>query len=139
MRPIAVVSILLSLGGAGALAGQVVPRERPSGVTDSAIAWGQALFQGPANCSRCHGRTGRGSAYGPDLADAIWWHGPGSYEWLVREVSHGIPENLTVTGEPMPPRGQAAMNEQDVRAVAAYVWAISHPPKPPRPETGRSR
>lgn len=139
MRTITVAWIVLALGGAGGLAGQVVPRERPSGVTDSAISWGKALFHGPANCSRCHGRDGRGTAYGPDLADAIWWHGPGSYEWLVREVTHGIPENLTVTGDPMPARGQTAMNELDVRAVAAYVWAISHPAKPPRPESGPSR
>jgi mono/diheme cytochrome c family protein len=116
---------------------QVTPRDRPAGVTDSAITWGEALFRGPANCSRCHGDRGRGTAYGPDLADAIWWHGPGSFEWLVREVTHGIPEQLTVTGGQMPARGWAPMNEADVQAVAAYVWAISHPPKPPLPEPPR--
>ena len=114
--------------------GQVTPRERPAGVTDSAIAWGRLLFQGSANCSRCHGREGRGSEYGPDLADVIWWHGPGTYEWLVGEVTHGIPENLTVTGGIMPERGSVPMNQLDTRAVAAYVWAISHPPKPSRPD-----
>jgi mono/diheme cytochrome c family protein len=119
--------------------GQVTPKGRPPEVTDSAIAWGKALFQGSANCSRCHGMEGRGSEYGPDLADVIWWHGPGTYEWLVKEVTHGIPENLTVTGGIMPARGTVPMNELDVRAVAAYVWAISHPPKPPRPEPSRSQ
>src|SRR5512143_3536471 len=129
MRP-----ILALLAGAvictAPLSGQATPRTRPAGVTDSAIAWGRALFQGSANCSRCHGKEGRGTAYGPDLADVIWWHGPGTYEWLVTEVTHGIPENLTVTGDPMPSRGTAPMNELDTRAVAAYIWAISHPPKP---------
>jgi mono/diheme cytochrome c family protein len=110
---------------------------RPAGVTDSSIAWGESLFRGSANCSRCHGERGRGGEYGPDLADAVWWHGPGTFEWLVREVTHGIPENLTVTGGVMPPRGWAPMHEGDVRAVAAYVWAISHPPKPPPPEPPR--
>src|SRR5512140_372095 len=119
------------------VSGQVTPRERPAEITDSAIAWGKALFQGSANCSRCHGKDGRGTEYGPDLADVIWWHGPGTYEWLVGEVTHGIPENLTVTGGIMPARGTVPMNELDVRAVAAYVWAISHPPKPPRPEAPR--
>lgn len=122
---------------AGGLKAQVMPRNRPAEVTDSAIAWGKALFEGSANCSRCHGPGARGTEYGPDLADAIWWHGPGSYEWLVREVEHGIPENLTVTGEPMPARGRAPMHEADVRAVAAYVWSISHPPRPVRPQTVR--
>jgi mono/diheme cytochrome c family protein len=115
----------------------VTPRDRPEGVTDSAITWGEALFRGPANCSRCHGDRGRGSEYGPDLADAVWWHGPGTFEWLVKEVTHGIPENLTVTGGRMPARGWAPMNEADVRAVAAYVWAISHPAKPPQPAPAR--
>ena len=115
---------------AAGLDAQVIPRNRPAEITDSAIAWGKALFEGSANCSRCHGPGGRGTEYGPDLADAIWWHGPGSYEWLVREVTHGIPENLTVTGQPMPPRGWAPMHEADVKAVAAYVWSISHPPRP---------
>lgn len=128
-----VLAAALGLGATG-LPAQATPRDRPAGVTDSAIQWGRALYRGPANCSACHGRQGRGTAYGPDLADAIWWHGPGSYEWLVREVAHGIPEQLTVTGQPMPARGEAPMNPDDVRAVAAYVWSISHPPKPPLPE-----
>jgi mono/diheme cytochrome c family protein len=131
-RAIRSLALGLALGAVAApLAAQVTPRARPAGVTDSAISWGKALFHGSARCDRCHGLGGRGSAYGPDLADAIWWHGPGSYEWLVREVSHGIPSNLTVTGDPMPARGQVTMSEADVRAVAAYVWAISHPAKPP--------
>ena len=125
--------------GTSPLRGQVTPRDRPDGVTDSAIAWGRALFEGAANCGRCHGRDGRGTEYGPDLADAIWWHGPGTYEWLVQEVTHGIPEQLTVTGDAMPARGFAPMPEADARAVAAYVWAISHPPRPPRREPGRVR
>jgi mono/diheme cytochrome c family protein len=116
---------------AGPMMAQVTPRVRPDGVTDSTISQGRALFHGSARCDRCHGLGGRGSPYGPDLADAIWWHGPGSYEWLVREVTHGIPENLTVTGDPMPAHGPAKMSDAEVRAVAAYVWAISHPAKPP--------
>jgi mono/diheme cytochrome c family protein len=116
---------------AGPITAQATPRLRPEGVTDSAISRGRALFYGSARCDRCHGLGGRGTPYGPDLADAIWWHGPGSYGWLVREVSHGIPENLTVTGDPMPARGRVNLSEAEVRAVAAYVWAISHPAKPP--------
>jgi mono/diheme cytochrome c family protein len=122
---IALMLLALPLGA------QVTPRARPAGVTDSAISWGKALFHGSARCDRCHGLGGRGTAYGPDLADGVWWHGPGSYDWLVREVAHGIPANLTVTGDPMPSRGAAPMSQVDVQAVAAYVWAISHPAQPP--------
>jgi mono/diheme cytochrome c family protein len=122
----------LVLGAAAAPIGaQVTPRMRPAGVTDSAISRGKTLFYGAARCVRCHGLGGRGTPYGPDLADAIWWHGPGSYEWLAREVSHGIPSNLTVTGDPMPAGERLNLTDAEVHAVAAYVWAISHPSKPP--------
>jgi hypothetical protein len=29
----------------------------------------------------------------------------------------------------MPPRGGAALTDAQVRAVAAYVWSLSHTPK----------
>jgi hypothetical protein len=32
----------------------------------------------------------------------------------------------------MPMRGWSNMPDGDVRAVAAYVWSITHPPRPPR-------
>jgi mono/diheme cytochrome c family protein len=128
LLPLALLGVVPFL--ARRLEAQTLPRARPADITDSAIAWGKGLFEGSANCSRCHGVNGRGTEFGPDLADAIWWHGPGTFEWLVREVTHGIPENLTVTGLPMPARGWAPMHEADVRAVAAYVWSISHPPRP---------
>jgi mono/diheme cytochrome c family protein len=131
---LALVMLALNFAGAGA---QVVPRQRPAEITDSAIAWGDALFHGSANCSRCHGAWGRGSEYGPALTDAIWLHGPGTFEWLVRAVNHGIPENWSVSGIPMPSRGAEPMPEGDVRAVAAYVWSISHPPEPPPRERPR--
>ncbi|HTS89088.1 MAG TPA: cytochrome c [Gemmatimonadales bacterium] len=137
MRRILLLAVALGLLAVARPGAAQVNPARPPGVTDSSIAWGKLLFQGAANCSKCHGREGRGTAYGPDLADAVWWHGPGTYEWLVREVTHGIPEDFTVTGGRMPPKGWVPMNEQDVRAVAAYVWAISHPPKPPLPEPSR--
>ena len=135
-RGLLALTLLIS-GLAAPASAQGTSAIRPAGVTDSSIAWGKSLFQGPANCSRCHGERGRGSEFGPDLADATWWHGPGTYEWLVTEVTHGIPENLTLTGGKMPPRGWAPMNEADVRAVAAFVWANSHPPKPPMPQAPR--
>jgi len=132
---LALLTLLLS-----AVAGaQGAPSARPSGVTDSAIAWGKALFHGSANCSACHGVGARGTEQGPDLADAIWLHGPGTYESIVTQVLHGVPARESVGGEPMPIRGWTPMNDADVRAVAAYVWSISHPPKPLKAATSRSR
>lgn len=119
-----VLALLPAAAGA-----QVAPR--PAGVTDSSIAWGRDLFHGAANCAACHGRDAAGTARGPALTGALWLHGPGTYEWLVEQISLGIPAHETWTHKPMPARGWSHMPAADVRAVAAYVWSITHPPRPP--------
>jgi hypothetical protein len=78
---------------------QVRPELRPPGVTDSAIAWGKALFHGSANCAAYHGQSGRGNDYGPALTGALWLHGPGTYESLIEQVKHGVPASRSATGE----------------------------------------
>ena len=123
---------LLLVGGCAAAEAQVSPRPRPPGVTDSSVAWGKELFHGSANCAGCHGVEGRGTDEGPALTGALWFHGPGTYEWLVEQIKQGIPAHHTWSGKPMPMRGWSNMPDDDVRAVAAYVWSITHPPKSPR-------
>ncbi|HEU5039748.1 MAG TPA: c-type cytochrome [Gemmatimonadales bacterium] len=130
--------LLIGLALAAPAAAQVPAWQRPPGVTDSAIAWGNALFHGPANCSGCHGDGGRGTDRGPNITGALWLHGPGTYESLTEWVKHGVPAARTYTGEAMPAMGGSAMNEDDARAVAAYVWSISHPPQPPPPSRRRT-
>jgi len=130
--------ILALLAAAGDLAAQGhAPSQRPPGVTDSAIAWGRDLFHGSAKCSSCHGEVGRGTERGPNITGAIWLHGPGTYESLIEQVKHGVPASRSYTGEGMPPQSSAPMSEAAVRAVAAYVWSISHPPQPPAPPRPR--
>jgi mono/diheme cytochrome c family protein len=68
-----------------------VAQQRPARVTDSAIAWGKALFHGSANCSACHGEGGRGTAYGPNITGALWLHRPGTYQSLIEQVKHRVP------------------------------------------------
>ena len=135
-HPIVPACLLLAALAVPARA-QVRPPSRPAEVTDSAIAWGKALFHGSANCAACHGAGGRGSDYGPPITGALWLHGPGTYEWLIEQVKHGVPADKSFTGEAMPMRGWTTMNDEDVKAVAAYVWSISHPPQPPPPDHRR--
>jgi mono/diheme cytochrome c family protein len=127
---------MLSIMLAMSIALPAAAQQRPPGVTDSAIAWGKALFHGSANCSACHGEGGRGTEYGPNITGALWLHGPGTYESLIEQVKHGVPASRSATGQPMPMRGWTTMSDDDVKAVAAYVWSISHPPQPP-PVSGR--
>jgi len=123
---------ILAAAVAAPAAAQQVPR--PPGVTDSTIAWGRHLFHGSANCASCHGDDAQGTDKGPALTGAIWLHGPGTYEWLVEQIEHGIPSHETWTRKPMPMRGWTNMPDADVRAVAAYVWSITHPPREIRPK-----
>ena len=138
MRRRSLILPLVALFFASGLASaQAAPRPRPEGVTDSSIAWGRQLFHGSANCASCHGPQARGTDEGPALSGALWLHGPGTYEWLVEQITEGISAHHTWTGKPMPMRGWSNMPDEDVRAVAAYVWSITHPPRPlpskPRP------
>jgi mono/diheme cytochrome c family protein len=131
------LALLLGVGVGEAWAQRVRPELRPAGVTDSSIAWGRELFHGSANCAGCHGDGGRGTDRGPNLTGAIWLHGPGTYESLIEQVNHGVPAFRSYTGEEMPKRGMVPMPDEAVKAVAAYVWSISHPPQPPPPPRRR--
>jgi CheB methylesterase len=47
-----------------------------------------------------------------------------------RRIRPGIAAHRTWTGKAMPMRGWSNMPGDGVRAVAAYVWSITHPPRP---------
>jgi len=80
------------------------------------------------NCAACHGRDGRGRANYPDLTDGdwIWGSGPEAIEQTMRVgVNTEHPESRI--GQ-MPAFGRDGMLERDqVRAVAAYVYSLTHP------------
>jgi len=101
----------------------------PAGVTAEMLVKGKELFQGAGLCMACHGVDGKGSV-GPDLTDTTWLHHKGSYEEIVAQVIKGVPEEESKTGTPMPPRGGSALSDEQVRAVAAYVWSLSRRPPP---------
>ena len=80
------------------------------------------------NCAACHGRDARGRANYPDLTDGdwIWGSGPEAIEQTMRVgVNTEHPESRV--GQ-MPAFGRDGMLERDqVRAVAAYVYSLTHP------------
>lgn len=101
-------------------------QERPAGVTPEMVRQGREVFTGDGFCYTCHGSEGRGMpGLGSDLADGEWVHTDGSFEELVSRIRQGVPANSATTGVPMPPRGGAALSEEQIRAVAAYVWTLS--------------
>jgi mono/diheme cytochrome c family protein len=97
-------------------------------VTAAEIALGDSVFNGRGHggmCSPCHGRNGAGTAAAPSLADTVWIHGDGSLGFIEGTIYKGVP-NPTQHPLPMPPLGRS-LTERQLHAVAAYVYALSHP------------
>ena len=101
------------------------PDSLPPGVTPAMIAKGKELFQGPGICIACHGLDAKGAG-GPDLTDQVWLHNKGTFPEIVAQILEGISEEKSKSGQPMPPRGGSSLDDGEVRAVAAYVWSLSH-------------
>jgi mono/diheme cytochrome c family protein len=99
----------------------------PAGVTTSAIADGKKVFAGPGLCSACHGPAAKGiTGLGPNLTDAEWLHSDGSFEALVTQITAGVPASKSKSGVAMPAKGGGPLTDAQLRAVAAYVWSLSH-------------
>ena len=95
------------------------------GVTPELIAQGDKVFHGPGNCYACHGTNAQGSV-GPNLTDAEWIHSKGTLEDIATQVTSGVPKEKSKSGIPMPPKGGGTLSDEDIRAVAAYVYSLSH-------------
>ena len=110
-----------------AAAPAVAQEKLPAGVTPAMIAKGKTVFTSTGLCFACHGMDAKGMV-GPSLVDPTWIHGKGTYPEIVKIVTTGIPVAETKLGKgAMPPKGGSQISEDDVKAVAAYVWSLSHP------------
>jgi len=115
---------------AGAARAQQAPGALPPGVTAQMVKEGETLFKGAGLCSACHGPDGKGLPnLGGDLTDAKWLHSKGSYDDIVKQIMTGVTADKSTTGVVMPPKGGTTITDAQVKAVAAYVWSLSHPPK----------
>lgn len=99
----------------------------PDGVTPALIEQGKKIFGGPGLCFACHGMDAKG-AVGPNLTDKEWIHvKDGDYAGLVEQITKGTPQAEAKLGKgPMPPKGGSQISDAEVKAVAAYVWSLSH-------------
>ena len=121
--------LMLSLGalGCGDRLGGQQPDPLPAGVTPATIAQGKKLFSSDVLCFSCHGPEAKGLV-GPDLTDGIWLIGKGSFDEIVARILEGVPAGKSKSGVIMPPKGGAKLKDEQVRAVAAYVWSLSRKP-----------
>jgi mono/diheme cytochrome c family protein len=92
------------------------------------IARGDSLYHGvigQANCILCHGPFLSGGSHGTNLRDQRWHHGDGSYEFIVRVATHGVGAVQSPISR-MPPMGGVPLSEEEIRALAAYVYWFSN-------------
>lgn len=106
----------------------------PSGMTTAEIVRGDSVFHGPGGCFTCHGPNAMGL---PDKGSALslgLHFIPQQWQSIDSLVTAGIPEGLTRSSIAMPPRGVGSnLSADQIRAVAAYVWAISQTSDEPWP------
>jgi len=107
-----------------AAATPVVVANLPDGVTQDMVEQGQQLYG--TVCVACHGANGIGGAIGPALNDQDWLHIDGSFQSLVQVITVGVMQPIQYPAA-MPARGGGAFSDDEIRAISAYVYAISRP------------
>lgn len=109
-------------------AGRPAAARLPAAVTPANVALGDSLFH-TTSCYRCHGADAKGTARGPNLTDTTWIHVDGSYDAIVNLVTTGFTKAEQKDPQyqfTMNPRGGMRLTDDQIKAVAAYVWSISH-------------
>ncbi len=95
---------------------------RPDSVlaTPAAINAGRAIFHGQGTCLICHGSNLEGGV-GPQLLRPHEWKDAkaGTIAAIVGVISNGV-EGTAMASHP------GGISDEQVRQVAAYVWAVSH-------------
>lgn len=102
---------------------QLVATNLPAGVTQAMVDEGQTLFASP--CAGCHGPNAAGTPAAPALDDAEWLNISGAYPEIVTVINTGVTQPKQFAGQ-MPPKGGGAFTDEQVRSLAAYVYALSH-------------
>lgn len=114
--------VVAGLGGAAA-AIPTLAAGAPAGVTQEMVEQGAQQFG--TVCSACHGAGGAGTPAAPELNDNQWIHISGNFDEIVSIIKTGVSNPREYAGA-MPPLGGGSFNEEQVRAIAAYVFALSH-------------
>jgi glucose/arabinose dehydrogenase/mono/diheme cytochrome c family protein len=100
----------------------------PAGATQEMVALGDRIYHGQvggASCAGCHGSDGKGTPLGPDLTDTKYLWNDGSWAGITKTITDGVAQPKEYRS-PMPPMGGAQLTDDQVKALAAYVWSMSH-------------
>jgi len=99
----------------------------PGGMSVANLVRGDSLFHGKGHCFACHGMEATGQVkLGSALTAAVLFVDPSKWGQLDSLIAAGIPDAVTRSPIAMPPRGaKSDLTDDEVRDVAAYIWAIS--------------
>jgi mono/diheme cytochrome c family protein len=109
---------------AAAPAEPTAPTALPPGVTQDMVTTGRQLYEGQGACFSCHAMDASGTPIGPNLRDGEWLHIDGSLDALAAIITTGVPTPLQYPA-PMPAMGGAALTEEQVRQIAAYLYSLN--------------
>jgi glucose/arabinose dehydrogenase/mono/diheme cytochrome c family protein len=116
--------------GAAAAAAAAASANLPiaPGASKAMVVLGDRIYHGQvggAACTGCHGSSATGTVLGPDLTDTKWLWSDGSYAGIAKTITQGVAQPKQYRS-PMPPMGGAVLTPDQVSAVAAYIWGLSH-------------
>jgi mono/diheme cytochrome c family protein len=98
----------------------------PAGMTLQTIVEGDSIYHGKGNCAACHGVEAEGLPAAGDGLTVGLAYAQTNWQSIDSLIDAGIPDALTRSPIQMPPRGgRSDLSDDEVRRVAAYVWAIS--------------
>lgn len=95
----------------------------PAGATAEDVTAGQQIFTSTGNCYTCHGPDAKGTQLAPNLTDAEWINIDGTFASIQENVRNGVPQPKQHPA-PMPAMGGAALSDDQIRQVSAYVWSL---------------
>lgn len=94
----------------------------PEGVPVEVAESGRELYP---ECGVCHGLEGEGTDLGPPLTDAAGWtRGSGGMDEIASLIRSGVPSPRGFPA-PMPAYAAFDYSDEQVRALAAYVFLLS--------------
>jgi len=114
--------VVAGIGGTATVEVPVLAAGAPAGITQDMVESGQRLYG--TVCTACHGPGGVGTPAGPGLQDQDWIHIDGSYESIVAIIQSGVANPRQYPGI-MPPLGGGNYSAEEVREIAAYLFALS--------------
>jgi mono/diheme cytochrome c family protein len=96
-------------------------------ITEEMLSQG-AMLLAEGTCARCHSLDASGTNLGPDLTDDEWLHGDGSLEAIRTTIIFGVQRDQIrdpSLRQPMEPMGQMMLGDDQIDALAAYIWTLS--------------